>query len=462
MTHRQSDFGAFGWIGNKPASAGREETQRTRCAADSRGRLPGDPRNSDCQNSCCDLLEVRLIFRRTESFMKWRWDQGRMSYFRFDTIKRIAGGLCSLENTNLRASPDPLRGQMVSRTSLPFAAPETHSVWRNYKRVFGCCLLATEIDGRLISTEICHRIAADSPDEMAADVFFVYFAKRFFYPSPVFEGYASRGAQYFPVCAILKLLLARLRGGRQAVVSINEIIQILVANQCTGEETVEHYARLIPQQYTPTPDEVRQVRELVRFISQMSVLKWVQPNLYLDVDAGNTAALRFVEKLAQPEKHERKPDAARELLELGKTGDLRIVPLLPAPAGEADLVFSEGKPKRVTHLRYERSSKLREFYLASKQPPFLCDMCFLDVTERYPWTINLLEVHHLLPLASPLRVEERRTSLSELVGVCPNCHKATHLYYKSWLDDHNQDDFASYGEAREVYRLAKTSIVIHN
>jgi hypothetical protein len=90
--------------------------------------------------------------------MHWRWDQGRLDYFRFDMIKRIAGVLCSLENIELAAHPDPLRANLVSNTGLPFA-PEHYKVWRNYKRVFGCCLLAADIDGRMICTELCHRIA---------------------------------------------------------------------------------------------------------------------------------------------------------------------------------------------------------------------------------------------------------------------------------------------------------------
>jgi hypothetical protein len=391
--------------------------------------------------------------------MHWRWDQGRLDYFRFDKVKQIAEVLCSLENLELRTQSDPLRAVLVSNTNLPFA-PDHYKVWRNYKRVFGCCLLAADIDGRLICTELCHRIAAQSHNEMPADIYFGNFIRKFYYPSPIFEGYSKSGTQYFPVCAILKLLLARLRSGQQPNVSIDEIVKLVVANNCTGEEQIDHYAALTPQTYTPAQDEVRQIRELVRFVSQISVLKWEQPHLYLDIDSNNPAALRFVEKLATPHKCKRDPDAARELLKLGKTGDLRFVPLIPAPAGDSDLTFSEGKPKRVTHLRYERSSKLRDFFFAAKRPPYLCDMCSLDVTNRYPWTTNLLEVHHLLPLASPLRIEERRTSLSELVGICPNCHKATHLYYKRWLDDHAQDDFASYQEARDVYTLAKNSI--HN
>lgn len=175
--------------------------------------------------------------------MQWRWDQGRLDYFRFDMIKRIASTLCSLENVKLRVRIDPLRSNLVSSTNLSFA-PGYYKVWRNYKRVFGCCLLAADIDGQMICTEICHRIAAPSPDDMPADVYFGNFIKRFYFPSPIFEGYANRGAQHFPVCAILKLLLARLRTGQQPVVTIDEIVSFLVANNCTGEESVEFYAGL--------------------------------------------------------------------------------------------------------------------------------------------------------------------------------------------------------------------------
>ena len=380
-----------------------------------------------------------------------------MDYFRYDMIKRIAGVLCSLENADLRTNPDPLRSRLVASTDLPFA-PQNYKVWRNYKRVFGACLLATDIDGHLICTEFCHRIAAPSPDDMAADFYFGSFIRRFYYPAPIFEGYAHNGPQHFPGCAILKFLLARLKNGQKPTVTVDEIIGFIVANNRTGEETVESYTGLKAQKYIPANEEIRQVRELVRFVSQISFLKWVEPHLYLDVDATNSTSIRDIEKIAEPEKHERNPDASRELLAIGRTGGFGLIPLIPVPADNDDLLFSEGKPKRVTHLRYERSARLRDLYFKAGKPPFLCDMCRLDATKRYPWTANLLEVHHLLPLASPLRIEKRSTSLSELVGICPNCHKATHLFYQRWLDGKKQDDFVSYQEARAVYAAAKDSI----
>jgi len=388
--------------------------------------------------------------------MNWRWDQGRLDYFRFDTIQRMSAALCSLENAPLDAAEDPLRDRLEIAAKLPFA-PARYRLWRNYKRVFGCCILAAEIGGRLICTEICHKLAAGA---LGAEEYFGTFARRFYYRSPVFQGYVSVGPQVFPVCAILKLLLARARNGLEPQVAIKDIVEFVIANQCTGREPIAHYANLLPRIYRPQVDEIRQVRELVRFISQLSFLKWGEPNLYLDIGPGGASALDMIEALAQPIVRRRKSDPATELLAMGGTGDLSMIPLVPTPAADGDLSFSEGKPTRASHLRYERSSRLRDMFFRGRESPYYCDMCALDVSYRYPWSGNLLESHHLLPLASPLRVDARRTSLSELVPVCPNCHKATHIYYKRWLNENSQEDFISRDEARNVYEQAKTSMVM--
>jgi hypothetical protein len=387
-----------------------------------------------------------------------------MDYFEFDVIKRTAVALCGLDNVPLSLQPDPLRTSLVSITGLPFATPdhETYKVWRNYKRVFGACMLAAEIDGRLICTELCHKLGAPSPNDMAADDYFAHFTRRFYFPSPAFQDYDQRGMQVFPVIAILKFLIAKARRGEKPVAMVDEIIGFVVANNCTGDESAADYDRLAPRRYVPAADEVRQIREFIRFISQMSFFKWVSPRLYLDIAPDDSETLGLLEALAQPFHRTRNPDAARELLHLGTTGVLPVLPLIPTPIVEADISFSEGKPKRVSHLRYERSPKLREMYFRGRRAPFVCDMCALNVSHRYGWVENLLELHHLLPLASPLRIEAQRTSLSQLVPICPNCHKATHAYYRNWLDERGQDDFASYEEAGEVYTLAKNSAVIVN
>ena len=73
--------------------------------------------------------------------MTWRWDQGRLDYFHFDAIRKIAPVLISLDGARLRGGIDPLRANLQTHTGMPFS-PADYRVWRNYGRVFGCQLLA--------------------------------------------------------------------------------------------------------------------------------------------------------------------------------------------------------------------------------------------------------------------------------------------------------------------------------
>lgn len=96
---------------------------------------------------------------------KWRWDQGRLSYFQFDEIKLIAAALLPLEGKTLPSATefDILRESLAQSSALPFA-PARYTVWRNYGRVFGCQLLATEINRNLHCTDLCKLMATDSID----------------------------------------------------------------------------------------------------------------------------------------------------------------------------------------------------------------------------------------------------------------------------------------------------------
>jgi len=50
------------------------------------------------------------------------------------------------------------------------------------------------------------------------------------------------------------------------------------------------------------------------------------------------------------------------------------------------------------------------------------------------------------------------TSLEDIVGLCPNCHRSVHVYYKRWFERSSINDFLSKDEAREVYQSAKEAI----
>ena len=97
---------------------------------------------------------------------------------------------------------------------------------------------------------------------------------------------------------------------------------------------------------------------------------------------------------------------------------------------------------------------IREMFFRQRTE-YICDFCGMDPPKVYPWTNQLLEVHHLLPLCSGARTSKDGTLLEDLVANCPSCHRAVHRYYDKWLVEENRVDFADAGEAKEVYRDAK-------
>jgi hypothetical protein len=385
----------------------------------------------------------------------WRFDQGRLDYFQFDEIRRIAIALAEIDGIQKPSvENDILRQVLSNHTARPFA-PTNYTVWRNYKRVFGCLLLATDIAGNIVCTDLCKILANDNGD-IDIDDYLRHFSINFYYPSPIFEGYNNNDKQVFPVISIIKLLISRFLLNGNISISTDEIANYLIANDTTGLEPIDFYANLNPRQFQ---DDFRQPRELIRFISQFSFLKWSNPNLYLEVTS-KEEALQILE-LLEPQLIARQPLAGAELLRLGSNfqgtalGDLTI-----SQTNVIDTEFTEGSKVRVTHLRTERSAKLKDFYFANTEHPHICDMCAMDTVQRYPWADRIIELHHLLPLSSPVRVETGKTSINDIAGVCPSCHRATHKFYSRWLKVNNLKDFQNYEEARHVYEEAKQEIVL--
>lgn len=390
---------------------------------------------------------------------KWRWDQGRLEYFNFDNLKRIASVLVQLENINLDvAEYDPIRAPLEQQTGLPFL-PIHYKVWRNYARIFRWTLLAARKAGLLTATDICRKLA-DSPDRVwDIDEYLSYIIPRVYYPSPATQSYNRTDVQIFPFCVLLKYLLASYSRRGETVIGIDTIFSYLVGNGCIGTEPIDSYTQLQPTGYQPRGDEVRQLRELLIFISQSSFLKWHNNMLHLDIMRGDEVTAKQVESIAIPIIRIRKDTPDLEVIQLGGIQAAQVEPVASvAREMQSDLPFTEGKRVRVTHLRVERSPQLRRLFFASLEPPFLCDMCGCDTKTRYPWTDNLLEVHHLLPLPSVIKMSVQGTLFEDIVPLCPSCHRGVHTYYRIWLKNHNQDDFVDKEQVRLVYHEIKSMI----
>jgi len=387
--------------------------------------------------------------------MRWRWDQGRLDYFKFDNIKKIANCLNSLEGASMKDG-DLLRQPLEKQTSLPFS-PKDYSVWRNYGRTIECALLATESQDKLRTTEICQSLAVENASQLSSDEYFLILIQRFYAPFPAFSDYDANGPRQFPFCAVMRFLLSRAVAGKEPSVTLDEIFSFVAGNECKGDEPLSYYAALKPTGRRPEGDEKRQVREMFIALSQFSYLEWTNNKLELDVAADEEEIMALLEAQFKPFAHPKRMEKAyQELLRLGSLSGAKIT--IPQRESDGDLVFTEGKRVRKNHLTIERNRKLRTEFFRRLTPPFHCDSCGKKVNDFYPWVSNMLQIHHLLPLASPNRIGTEGTDFSKIVPICPNCHDAAHRYYREWLNSHNQKDFVNEEQAAKIYAEAKSKL----
>lgn len=386
----------------------------------------------------------------------WRFDQGRLQYFQFDEIKKIAQALNALDGTKKPASDekDVVREVLAKFSGLPFL-PNDYTVWRNYGRVFEIMLLATSTNDHIYATDLCKSIAAD-PDDLDSDDYLANFSQNFYYSSPIFADYESAASRVYPCLAIIKFLISEFIVKGKDYVTIDEICMYLVPNNLTGHEDIQFFANLKPGNYT---DDPRQLRELVRFISQFSFLKWENPKLF--IEARDKSELLAIEKLMSPRISQIYADRTAAILDMGASvgAAAKLFGSITLTANDHnDVEFTEGAKIRVSHVRAERSNKLRNFYFKKIPHAHVCRMCELDTAQKYPWASHVIELHHLLPLSSPIRVEQNITSLKDLVGLCPSCHRATHKFYSRWFFETKMKDFSSYEQAMDVYNSAKAQV----
>lgn len=397
----------------------------------------------------------------TNSVFNWRWDQGRIDYFRFDNIKSIAKVLAGLDGVSLGAGQqDNLREPLRTQTGLPFAVPATHKIWRNYGRVLECCFLASDPNRVLTITDVCRRLAGETNPPVNVDEYLSFLAPRFYYPFPAFDNYEANVPRCFPFCATLKYLLAKSSTSEEESISLDDIFSYIIGNGCLGTEPLGYFLELQPTSHTSRGAQKRQVRELLIFFSQFSFLKWHRNRLFLDIRSGDSESIAAARQMAEPIASTRAEVGADEILALGSGFTQPMTATVDTTRREpADVLFTEGHRVRVTHLRTERSPYLRRLLFANSRQAYTCNMCGRNMRRMYPWTDNILEVHHLLPLSSALTITSTGTSLQDVVPLCPNCHRSVHVYYKQWLNNHSLEDFRSHAEAGQVYAESKRLIV---
>ena len=383
----------------------------------------------------------------------WKWDQGRLDYFQFDNLKRIARFAVS---NDLRAQDHEA---LVAAVGLPFSpVTKGYKPWRNYARTFKSMGLVFQQGDVAMPTVVAHRLAEDGVT--TTDEYFHFLAEFTSSPSPALKGWDGGTKLRYPLLFALKYLLARAAMALTET-TISGIVAAYGSDGFTGEESAEEFEQLV--MLSPVAAHAdRQAAESIRVLAQISYLSLDKNVVFVSLSRDDA---RDVFEQLSPISGDPTDDGDTEIKRRtdqfeSATSEFELEYLTSAISDVEDAGFSsettfvEGKKARKTHLVIERNGKIRSKFFEANPSP-VCDFCDIDTRTSYPWTPRILDVHHLLPLCSGARTSKQGTRLDDLVPVCPTCHRGVHRYYDHWLKKAGNKDFADAEQAKLVYVEAK-------
>jgi putative restriction endonuclease len=102
------------------------------------------------------------------------------------------------------------------------------------------------------------------------------------------------------------------------------------------------------------------------------------------------------------------------------------------PVAQDDIAFEEGGRRYVTHLLAERSREVVDFLKSNNRS--VCDICAKDYTDAYG--VKYIEAHHKIPISTFTSKYVVRPV--DLALLCPNCHRAVHIYMKNTDDTYEE------------------------
>ena len=378
----------------------------------------------------------------------WHWDQGRLDYFLFDNTLQLARLVLKYDFKSID------KETAKKETGLPFKAPKTHSVWRNYSRILKLCLLIYERDGEAKPTSVAQ--ALGNTGQITCDEYLHFFIRTFTDPPLGLQGSRPNEPRY-PLLFSLKYLLTKAAIGDTSPSSLNEILTAYKTTTFIGDEEDASFIKLALSNKAKKPIKEkgqRQPRESLKVISQISYLHFDKNGISVSLEKDD--AKKMFEQL-HPISHvgndvEEKIYKTAKLFLEDASSDFDYQNSTLNRSVESG--FLEGSKIKKTHIITERNRMLRKAFFR-KNKPVICDICHLNTIKTYPWTQGVLELHHMMPLASGTRTTQKETILEDLVALCPNCHRAVHRYYDMWLRKKEHRDFKSIDESQQVYQEAK-------
>lgn len=379
----------------------------------------------------------------------WSWDQGRLDYFQFDELRKIAKVAIDNDLRSINAAP------LTKAIGLPFLPDNpNYKPWRNYSRIFKATFLVSQRGQIAEPTPVAKLLAQDG--QVNSDEYFHFLAEASTDPSPSRENWDSKANHRFPLLFALRFILAR-AAINISTTTLAQIIGAYSETTLSGEEDDTVFLNIIHQNRHSVPDS-RQAKESLRVMSQLSYLSLDKNSI--TVSLAKEDAIQIFQELA-PIKGPRQPDGNAEIRRLADLfvaarDDLDFEYSNTIVSDTTEAGFEEGGRVERTHLKIERNAQLRRAFFAAK-PSAICDFCGNDTNDLYPWSERVLDIHHVLPLCSGARTSKTGTVLDDLVANCPSCHRAVHRFYSNWLKKMKKQDFADAVEAKSVYEAAKAS-----
>ena len=158
----------------------------------------------------------------------WHWDQGHLEYFQFDVLRKIATFVVGHDFKNAD------RKILEHHIGLPFAAPSTHSPWRNYSRAPKLCLLMSECGGKAKPTPVAHILS--QPGAVTCDEYLHFLVCAFTEPSPAMRDWRPDANILYPLLFSLKYLLAKVASQESFGATLDELIGAYLTTKFKGDE----------------------------------------------------------------------------------------------------------------------------------------------------------------------------------------------------------------------------------
>ena len=399
------------------------------------------------------------IFITTENIgrseMLWKWEQGRLEYFQFEELRKVAkfGIAQDLQQA--------ARRDLEMVVGLPFLPDdEAYRPWRNYGRLFQIAMIAIPHGADEAKLTALGKLLAEE-GKVTTDEYLHFLAQATTQPSPALSDWDHTKPLRYPLLFALRFILAR-AAQQEPATNISDVINSYDQSGFRGDEGQDAFLRILDADLDAPldPKGARQSSESIKVLAQLSYLTATKSQVTVSLTASDADSL--FESL-KPVRGPTCSNGAEEIdrrakLFLSANADVetnypRTVLSSISEAG-FNSAFKEGRRVRQTHVSIERNRMIRDMFF-KQNPGHACDMCGVNTHQIYPWTDRLLEIHHLLPLCSGARTSKDGTLLEDLVANCPNCHRATHRYYERWLAQQNRIDFADAREAKFVYLEAK-------